>query len=320
MPARSSTPPAAAEDPKLSTLRDEFLMSLRAERRRSKNTLRNYGATLERFENFLAVHHGNPPRLSTIAQCETQDFRAFLSMRREEGLSAPSLRLELSALRTFYKHLKKRRGVENDAIASMRGPKMKERLPRPVEASSALALIEQASAHRGGWEQARDRAVFILLYAAGLRISEALALKWRDAPFTETVRIKGKGGKWRDAPLLPVARAAIEDYRALCPFAPEPQRLAKADTPLFYSARGKPLSARAVQGEMKRCVKALGLPDSATPHALRHAFATELLAAGGDLRSVQELLGHSSIAATQRYTKVDAAGVMKRYRAAHPRA
>ena len=256
MPASQPPKSPTSENPLFVVLRDEFLTSLRAEKRRSKNTLRNYGATLERFDEFLIGHLGKPARLSALAECQMQDFRAFLSKRREEGLSAPSLRLELSALRTFYKHLKKRRGVENDAIAAMRGPKMKERLPRPVEAVSALALIEQASAHRGGWEQARDRAVFILLYAAGLRISEALALKWRDAPFIDSVRIKGKGGKWRDAPLLPIAQAAIEEYRALCPFAPEPGRLANADAPLFYSTRGKPHSARAVQGEMKRCAKA----------------------------------------------------------------
>lgn len=304
-------------DESFAALERDFERALRSELRRSDYTTRNYMAALSRFGAFMAVHTGAAVSLTTLERLEAQDFRAFLSFRREEGLSAPSLKLELSALRSFYRFLKKRRGVENDAISAMRGPKQKERLPRPVAADAASRLIDEASAHRAPWERARDRAALMLLYAAGLRISEALSLKWRDAPLGETVRIHGKGGKWRDAPLLPIAREAVEAYRALCPYAPAGP---DDDAPLFFSARGKPLSARVVQLEMRRAARAQGLPDSATPHALRHAFATEMLAASGDLRAVQELLGHSSIAATQRYAKIDHEAVMRRYRAAHPRA
>ena len=222
-------------------------------------------------------------------------------------------------MKTFYAFLRKRADVDNDAIAVMRGPKAKERLPRPVNEADVEALIAAAGAmmtttRKENWEQARDAALITLLYGAGLRISEALSLRWGDAPLAETLRIKGKGAKTRAVPIVPAARDAVEAYMALCPYGGE------AGDPLFFSTRGKPLSATLAQRTMAKLRAALSLPDSATPHALRHAFATHLLSAGGDLRAIQELLGHSSLAATQRYTKIDRDSLLRTFDKAHPRA
>lgn len=315
MPAARKT-----DDPQsLAHWRARFALYLKAERRASAYTIRNYGATLERFEAFLTGHLGQRPALDALSALETRDFRAYLAARRNEGLQPPSIKLELSALKSFYAYLRKWAGLENDAIEIMRGPKAKERLPRPVAPDDADALIEAAgtaktSARQTSWEQARDAALLTLLYGAGLRISEALSLRRSDAPLQETLRIKGKGAKTRAVPIIDAARAAVDAYLDLCPYGTQ------ADDPLFFSARGKALSPAQAQRTMRRLRMALGLPDSATPHALRHAFATHLLAAGGDLRSIQELLGHSSLAATQRYTKIDAARLLDVYDRAHPRA
>ena len=298
--------------------RDAFARHLKSEKRASAYTQRNYLATLARFDGFLTGYLGATPRLDHLAALELKDFRAFLAERRNEGLSPPSLKLELSALKTFYRFLKKRGGVDNDAIAAMRGPKATERLPRPVNEDDAEALIAAAahvktSTAKENWEQARDAALMTLLYGLGLRISEALSLHWGDAPLGETLRIKGKGAKIRDVPVIPAARDAVEAYRDLCPYGGE------AEGPLFFSTRGKPLSATLAQRTMAKLRACLGLPDSATPHALRHAFATHLLSAGGDLRAIQELLGHSSLAATQRYTKIDQENLLRTFDKAHPR-
>lgn len=310
------------QDNKAETLaywRLEFAQYLQSERRASPYTLRNYAATLERFDEFLLSHYGGEITLNVLSALETKDFRAFLAQRRNEGLKPQSIKLELSALKTFYGFLAKRADVENDAIAVMRGPKAKERLPRPVAAHDAEALIDAAatsktSAQKQNWEQARDVALFTLIYGAGLRISEALSLKRGDAPLQDVIRIKGKGAKTRAVPVIPAAREAVDLYLEACPYG------ADADDPLFYSVRGKALSSRQLQRTMQHLRGFLGLPDSATPHALRHAFATHLLSAGGDLRSIQELLGHSSLAATQRYTKIDAENLLGVYDKAHPRA
>lgn len=291
-----------------------FVSHLRAEKRASHYTVRNYEATLTRFSAFLTDHLGHAPTARSLERLELLDFRSFLSSRREEGLGDVSLRLELSALKSFYRFLGRRHDVRNDAIDAMRGAKLKERLPRPVDAAAAESLIALAGEAQEPWIAARDAAVFTLLYGAGLRISEALSLTMAEAPFADTIRIRGKGAKTRIAPLLPEVRDALMRYVEL-------RRPAKSrDEPLFLSVRGKPLSPRQVQLTMKTHARALGLDDSATPHALRHAFATHLLAAGGDLRSIQELLGHSSVAATQRYTKVEMQGLIASYKAAHPRA
>lgn len=299
--------------------RGAFERYLKSEKRASAYTLRNYAATLSRFEVFLNGHLGGSATLNDLSRLETRDFRAYLAARRNEGLSPPSLKLELSALKTFYKFLGRRADVDNDAISAMRGPKAKERLPRPVTETDADALIDAAatlktSTRKENWEQARDAALITLLYGAGLRISEALSLRWSDTPLGETLRIKGKGAKMRLVPVVPAAREAVAAYQELCPYGGE------ADDPLFYSTRGKPLSATLAQRTMAKLRAALGLPDSATPHALRHGFATHLLSAGGDLRAIQELLGHSSLAATQRYTKIDRENLLKVFDKAHPRA
>ncbi|WDI30284.1 tyrosine recombinase XerC [Hyphococcus flavus] len=299
--------------------RNAFAQHLKSEKRSSQYTQRNYNSALERFESFLIDYRAETLNLNLLSRLETKDFRAFLAARRNEGLSPPSIKLELSALKTFFSFLKKRAGVDNDAIAIMRGPKTKERLPRPVTQKDAEALMDAAatlktSTRKQTWEQARDAALMTLLYGVGLRISEALSLKWSDAPLGETLRIKGKGAKTRIVPVVPAARKAINTYTELCPFGGE------AEGPLFFSTRGKALSPRLVQRTMAQLRAALGLPDSATPHALRHAFATHLLSAGGDLRAIQELLGHSSLAATQRYTKIDSENLLRVFDKAHPRA
>jgi integrase/recombinase XerC len=291
-----------------------YVRHLRAERRASPHTIRNYQAALRNFDAFACEHFGRRPGRRDLERLELSDFRSFLAKRRAEGLGAASLKVELSALKGFFRFIARREGVENDAIAAMRGPKLKPKLPRPVDAANAAALLALSDPSREAWIGARDDALFTLLYGAGLRISEALSLKRSDAPLGETLRIRGKGGKERIVPILPIVRGAVAAYLGLCPHAHAP------GDPLFLSARGKALNPRIAQGEMKRRARLLGLPDSATPHALRHAFATQLLAAGGDLRSIQELLGHASIAATQRYTRVDEAALLAAHRAAHPRA
>lgn len=306
--------PDAALPQSLDDLIARFIRHLKAEKRASRYTVRNYEATLIRFSAFMLDHLGKRPDAISLERLELLDFRAFLASRRAEGLGAASLKLELSALKSFYRFLRRRFDLRNDAIDAMRGPKLKDRLPRPVAADAAERLIEAAGEGKEPWIAARDVAVFTLLYGAGLRISEALSLKMSDAPFGEALRIRGKGAKTRLVPLLPAARAAAESYLALRP--PTKDR----EAPLFLSVRGKALGARIVQREMKKHARALGLDESATPHALRHAFATHLLAAGGDLRAIQELLGHASIAATQRYTKIDEEGLLAAYRNAHPRA
>lgn len=291
-----------------------FVSYLRAERRASRYTIRNYTMTLDRFSVFIRNHIGGAATGARLASLELLDFRSFLSSRRKEGLGEASMKLEISALKSFFRYLDRRHGVGNDAINVLRGPKRKMRLPRPVDAVSAKNLILMAGEAKSPWIAARDVAVFMLLYGAGLRISEVLSLKMSDAPFGEAIRIKGKGAKTRIVPLIPAVRTAIAHYLELRPAAEA------GNDALFLSLRGKQLSPRLVQMTMKSHAKALGLDDSATPHALRHAFATHLLAAGGDLRSIQELLGHSSIAATQQYTKIDIDGLLNDYHMAHPRA
>lgn len=305
--------PARKDD--VRALADAFLLHLKAERRASAYTVRNYTAALGRFLDFLAAYLGRPPGRAALQRLDARAFRSFLASRKAEGLDASTLKLDLSALRSFFAYLRRREGIENDAISAMRGPRMEERLPRPVSAADARALIEATQeGDEPPWIKARDAALFTLLYGAGLRISEALSLRWSDTPLSERLRIIGKGAKARDVPVIAPVREAVAAYCKVCPHPPE------EGGALFLSIRGKPLSARLAQRAMERYRKRLALPDSATPHALRHAFATHLLAAGGDLRAIQELLGHASIAATQRYTKVDAAQILSVYDEAHPRA
>ena len=232
----------------------------------------------------------------------------------DQPLTDRSVARALASIRSFFQFLDRRRGLSNAEVNFVRGPRLKPPAPRPVSENSAFDLIEMASDGSTPWIAARDSAVLTLLYGCGLRISEALGLTGSDATLPQTLIMKGKGGKTRIVPTLPAARDAIADYVRQCPFHMD------ATTPLFFGARGGPLSARVVQLAMSKMRGSLGLPSTATPHALRHAFATHLLQAGGDLRAIQELLGHASLSTTQRYTEVNPAFMMSAFMAAHPRA
>jgi integrase/recombinase XerC len=267
---------------------------------------------------FLEQHFGGAPDLQGLGQVTAADLRAYLAARRTGArpLSARSASQALSAIRAFHRFLDARLGVGNTAIALVRGPRVRPGAPRPVSEDQAAGLLVEAGMGEDApaWAPLRDQAVLTLLWGCGLRISEALSLKRRDAPLAEALRITGKGGKTRLAPVLPAVREAVDAYAAALP-----QTLAPDDA-LFRAARGGPLRPRQVQALMQRLRGRLGLSDRATPHALRHSFATHLLGAGADLRSIQELLGHASLSTTQRYTAVDAAGLMSAYAKAHPRA
>ncbi|MFK4793397.1 tyrosine recombinase XerC [Sphingobium sp. ZW T5_29] len=284
---------------------------LALDRRRSTHTVRAYMATAERLIAFLTEHRGEAVTAAGLATVDQADLRAFLSVRRMDGIGNGSAARELSAIRGFLQFT----GGDDARVPLLKGPKVKRGLPRPVSPDEALALAgEIAETAREGWIGARDWAVLLLLYGAGLRIGEAMGLMGDVLPLGDTLRVTGKRGKTRIVPLLPQVRAAIEAYVAACPYP-----MARDET-LFRGARGGPLSAaiirRAVQGARGR----LGLSDRTTPHALRHSFATHLLGRGADLRSLQELLGHASLSSTQIYTQVDAAHLLDVYRNAHPRA
>lgn len=293
-----------------------WLDHLRNERRVSPRTLEAYGRDVAAFLGFLAHHLGGPIGLADLRSLQPADLRAYLAHRRrgDDALQDRSLARALSAIRAFFAFLERRHGVANARLKLVRGPRLKALLPRPVSEEAAVALIAEAGEDaREPWIAARDAAVFTLLYAAGLRISEALGLKGSDRPLPQSLRILGKGAKARMAPILPAARDAVEAYATLCPHTLTP------DGALFRGARGGPLSPRIVQARMATLRAGLGLPKSATPHALRHAFATHLLAAGGDLRAIQELLGHASVSTTARYAEAEAARLAEVYARAHPR-
>jgi len=301
----------------LQSLKD-WLAYLQTERRASPRTVQAYGDAVGRYLGFLQLHRGEALSRDDMGGITPAELRAFLAFRRsgDHPLSPRSLSQALSAIRTFHRWLDRRCGVANDALALVRGPRVKPGAPRPVTEDQAAGLLVEAADDdtRADWETARDEAVLTLLYGCGLRISEALSLKRADAPLRESLRIVGKGSKERVVPVLPVVREAIDAYVARLPFALDPGE------PLFRAHRGGALGPRPVQALMQRLRGRLGLPDSATPHALRHSFATHLLGAGADLRSIQELLGHASLSTTQRYTAVDAAGLLSIYAKAHPRA
>lgn len=292
-----------------------WLGHLADERRFSRHTVDAYGRDVSAFLGFLVTHLGGAPSLAAMADITPADLRAYLAHRRNDGLSDRSVMRALAAIRAFFTWAERRCGVSNPRLKLVRGPRLRPTLPRPVSERGAAAMIAEAANDSGApWIAARDAAVITLLYAAGLRISEALALTGADHPLPESLRIVGKGGKERIAPVLPAAREAVTRYVALCPFP------ITRDAALFRAARGGPLSARMVQARIADLRRALGLPESTTPHALRHAFATHLLAHGGDLRAIQELLGHESLSTTQKYADVEAARVIDAYRSAHPRA
>jgi integrase/recombinase XerC len=300
-------------DPELARLSERFFAQLAHERRVSPYTIRNYRASLARFTGFAAAHRGRPASVKDLQAWRTADFRAFLAARRAEGISASTLNGDLSALRTFFRFLQAECDFDMAALLALRSPKMPKKLPRPVSAPAALALA--TAPDEGDWTSRRDAALFGLLYGAGLRIAEALALDLADVNAGgDVLRVRGKGGRMREVPLLPAVRELIDQYRSATG---GPQ--ARREGPLFVGRRGERLTARVAQRQMSKRRAALGLDASATPHALRHAFATHLLAEGVDLRAIQELLGHASLSSTQRYTEIDAARLQAAHAAAHPR-
>jgi len=295
-----------------------WLEHLAHERRSSPRTLEAYGFAGRRYIAFLEQHRGEAIGLASLAEVTAGEVRAWLASLRQgdKPLSPRSLSQALSAIRTFHRFLDHRLNAPNAAIALVRGPRVKPGAPRPVTEDQAIGLIAEPALDpdREDWEVARDQAVLTLLYGCGLRISEALSLKRSDAPIPDSLRITGKGSKIRLVPVLPAVREAIDAYLAEAPFVLDP------DDALFRAKRGGALSPRHVQATVQNLRSRLGLPASATPHALRHSFATHLLSAGADLRSIQELLGHASLSTTQRYTEVNAAALLSAYSKAHPHA
>lgn len=295
-------------------LHARWLASLRHERRASPHTLRAYGDDVAAFLGFQAGHTGGVVTDKVLAKLTPADIRAFISSRRSEGLGAGGVQRALAAVRSFYKFLAREGILENAAPRAIRSPRVRRPLPRPLSATDAARAIEQAGEHDVDWLGARDAALLTLLYGVGLRISEALSLKRGDVPLGATLTVVGKGRKERAIPVLPLVAEALAGYAAKIPFTGPPS------SPLFLSRRGLPMGAREAQGLMQRLRGSLGLNDRATPHALRHSFATHILQGGGDLRSVQELLGHASLSTTQIYTAIETSELLKTYESAHPRA
>lgn len=296
-----------------------WLSWLAAERRCSPHTMEAYARDLRQFIDFLQNHLGGPASPVSFLGLLPADVRAYMASRRGEGVGGRTILRSLAALRSFARHLERAGKGKAAPFSTVRSPKLPRSLPKPLSAESAVRttnVAARAGDPREHWVLARDAAVLSLLYGAGLRISEALGITRGDAPIgqVDSLTVVGKGRKTRSVPIISSVRQAIEDYLAACPY-PLP-----AQGPLFVGAKGGPLSARIVQLAVVQLRGALGLPESATPHALRHSFASHLLARGGDLRSIQELLGHASLSTTQIYTAVDSARLLKAWSAAHPRA
>ncbi|MBB4103902.1 tyrosine recombinase XerC [Allorhizobium borbori] len=302
--------------PDLIAERQAWLASLAGERRLASLTLEAYERDTRQFLQFLTGHLGGPARIEDIHTLKPADFRGFLAARRREGDGARSLGRHLAGIRSFLRFLEKKGLVNAAGVGAVRSPKQPKSLPKPLLPDQALEVIATGGdLQEEAWIGARDAAVLALLYGCGLRISEALGLTPNDLPDgTTALRITGKGDKTRLVPLLAVVLEAVKQYQALCPFP------LAADQPLFRGARGGPLQPAIIQRQMQKLRGALGLPETATPHALRHSFATHLLSGGGDLRTIQELLGHASLSTTQVYTGVDSARLLDIYDRAHPRA
>jgi integrase/recombinase XerC len=306
--------------PDVATEIGRWLGYLNAERRMSDKTLDAYRRDATQFLSFLAEHLGGAPSLKKLAELSPQDVRAFMAARRGAGVGSRSLMRGLAGARSFARFLERNGKGKVAALAAVRAPKVAKSLPKPLAVASAKQMSDadvRAGEEREPWVLARDAAVLALLYGSGLRISEALSLKRKDIPAPgagDVLVVKGKGGKERMVPVLPQVLKLIADYDKLCPH--DPGR----DGAMFLGTRGGPLSPRIVQLAMARLRGALGLPATATPHALRHSFASHLLARGGDLRAIQELLGHASLSTTQIYTAVDSEQLLNAYRSAHPRA
>ncbi|MCA1378515.1 MULTISPECIES: tyrosine recombinase XerC [unclassified Bradyrhizobium] len=309
----------ASADPSIAQEMARWLAHLGAERRLSPKTLEAYGRDLRQCLDFLCAHWGERVTLERFAALEATDVRAFMAMRRADDIAGRSLMRALAGLRSFGRFLEREGKGKVGALSAIRAPKVAKSLPKPLPMASAKRLAdadERAGEERETWILARDAAVMALLYGSGLRISEALGLKRREVPKPgegDVLVVTGKGNKTRMVPVLQNVLALVQEYLAMCPY-PLP-----AEGPIFVGARGGPLSPRIIQLAMERLRGALGLPDSATPHALRHSFATHLLSRGGDLRAIQELLGHSSLSTTQVYTGIDSERLLEVYASAHPR-
>jgi integrase/recombinase XerC len=288
-----------------------WLSSLATERRLAAKTLEAYARDLAQFGAFLMAHEDEPADVAVLSRLKVSDFRSFLAARRNDKIESRSLARQMSAIRSFYKFAERNGQFKNAAVTALRMPKLPHRLPRPLTNDAAAQAVKAGTAlSRVAWIAARDRAVLMLLYACGLRISEATGLTLREFE-RQPLIIKGKGGKERMVPLLAEARETVQHYLTLCPFASAP------DEPLFRGSKGGPLSPRIVQLEMQKLRGALALPDTATPHALRHSFASHLLGNGADLRTIQDLLGHASLSTTQVYTEVNRTHLLEQYRKAH---
>ncbi|MGJ8529224.1 tyrosine recombinase XerC [Maritalea sp.] len=283
-------------------------------RRLSDKTLVAYDRDVEQLMHFFTAHYGGPVTTHVLNDLTPADWRAFLASRRRNGAGNATMARGLSGIKSFFAFLEKEGLASADSLSAIKAPKKKQSLPKALTAIDAKKLISDGDLlDEEPWIAARDIALISLCYGAGLRISEALSLTGQDLLDKNSLRIVGKGNKTRLVPILPVIYDAIEDYQKSCPYTPDP-----AD-PIFRGARGGPLSPRLLQLKMQKLRSAFGLPNSATPHALRHSFATHLLAGGGDLRAIQELLGHASLSTTQIYTKIDSAQLMETYLKAHPR-
>jgi len=318
MPERLGTGEAGlnrlAVAPGLREQAEAWLTHLSELKRYSRHTSISYLHDLEEFFTFLRGHLEKEIGIAELAGLELRDFRSWLAARANRQFAATSTARALSSVRQFYRYLQKQGVLENAAIAHLRTPKLKQPLPKalsPEQSIAASDTIHELSDEP--WIAKRDTALLMLIYGCGLRISEALGLTWKDTADT-ALTITGKGNKQRIVPLLPNVRQALEEYRSHCPY------LTNLQSPLFYGARGKALRPEIFQKQLRRLQGLLGLPDTATPHALRHSFATHLLSGGADLRAIQELLGHASLSTTQRYTKVDTARLMEAYAGAHPKA
>ncbi len=291
-----------------------WLTHLRALDGAADNTITAYNRDVAGYLHFFAQHRGDGA-MNTLTNATPSDLRAWMAHERSRGVAARSLARALSAVKSFTAHIADRDGTDATTILSLRGPKFRRKLPRPLTIDGARDMIDTVSNQStNDWVAARDTAVVTLLYGCGLRISEALGLKGNAHPLPDVIRITGKGGRERLVPVLPAARDAVAAYARLCPYD------LSAKDPLFRGMRGGPLNPRLIALVMEKSRLQLGLPATATPHAMRHSFATHLLSAGGDLRAIQELLGHASLSTTQAYTAVDAARLMEVYDMAHPRA
>lgn len=314
--AGSAAPPVNPETlsvcaPDLAKALQDWGRYLQSEKAVSRHTLRAYGADVSQFIRFLAEHKGKTPCLADIADAGLRDFRAWLSRRAMEKASVATRARALSGVKNFLHWLDRQGILHNAAAGCVRAPRLPHKLPRPLYEQQALDVVEKSGGE--SWIDKRNRALFTLLYGCGLRIEEALSLTLRDLPRDGFIRVMGKGGKERQVPVLSIVENMLNLYLAACPFTARPERA------VFLGSRGHKLNQGVAQRVMRDLRRELDLPETATPHALRHSFATHLLQNGANLREIQELLGHVSLSTTQRYTEIDAKKLLEIYKKAHPR-